>query len=159
MFDQQLMVARRQFNSDLAGERLRLPGLDHQLVIDPETHAIVGADGEAVASGSREVHIAHPAAGEMVGGDVRRRLASPRPVQEQVGHIFNVQHWPGKPVVGEELAAPGMRVVCSEYLDAVIVSIRHVDRAVGCDGYAKRIIELPIAATLPPTCRERFRWH
>ena len=121
MFDQQLMVARRQLNGDLAGGRLRLPGLDHQPVINPETHAIVGADGDAVASGSREVHIAHPAAGEMVGGDGRRRLPGPRPVQEQVRHIFNMQHRPGKPVVGEELAAPGMRVVCSEYLDAVVI--------------------------------------
>jgi hypothetical protein len=110
------MVARRQLNGDLAGGGLRLPGLDHQPVIDPETHAIVGADGEAVASGGWEVHIAHPAAGKMVGGDVCRRLPGPRPVQEQVGHILNVQHRPGKPVVGEELAAPGMRVACSEYL-------------------------------------------
>jgi len=44
MFDQQPMIARRQFNSDLAGERLRLPGLDHQAVIYPKAHSIVGAE-------------------------------------------------------------------------------------------------------------------
>jgi hypothetical protein len=146
MFDQQLMVARRQLNGDLAGGRLRLPGLDHQPVIDPETHAIVGADGEAVASGSREVHIACPAAGEMVGGDGRRRLAGPRPVQKQVGNVFNVQHRPGEPVVGEELAAPGCRVLRAKDLDAVVVGVRHVDRAVGRHCHAVRILELPVAS-------------
>jgi len=101
MLKQQPMVARRQLNDDLTGERLPLPGLEHQPVIDPETDAIIGADGEAVAAGGREVHVAQPAAGEMVGGDDRRRLPGPRPVQEQVGHMLNVQHWPGEPVIGK----------------------------------------------------------
>ncbi len=45
------MVACRQLNSDLVGERLRLPGFKRQLVIDPEADAIISADGEAVESG------------------------------------------------------------------------------------------------------------
>ena len=131
MLKQQPMVTRRQFNGDLAGKRLRLPGLEYQPVLDPEAHAVVGADGESVASGSREVDVAHPAAGEMISRDGRRWLPGPQAVEEQVRHVFDVQHRSGEPVVGEELAAPGMRVACSEYLNAVVAIIHHIDLAVG----------------------------
>jgi hypothetical protein len=59
-----------------------------------------------------------------------------------------MQHRPGKPVVGEELAAPGMRVVCSEHLDAVVEGVCQVDGTVGRHRHAARSSELPVAAAL-----------
>jgi len=145
MLKQQPMVTRRQFNGDLAGKRLRLPGLEYQPVIDPEAHAVVGADGESVASGSREVDVAHPAAGEMISRDGRRWLPGPQAVEEQVRHVFDVQHRSGEPVVGEELTAPGCRVLRAKDLDAIVKSICYIHCPFRSHRRARRQVELPIA--------------
>jgi hypothetical protein len=86
----------------------------------------------------------------MVGGDGRCRLPGPRPVQEHLGRVLNVQHRSGEPVIGEELAAPGVQVFCPKRLDAVIAGICHVDGAVGRNGHVGRIAELPVGAALRP---------
>ncbi len=61
----------------LGGERLCRairPGIDDQLVVDPDTHAVIAGGGEAIAAGG-QAEVGRPAGGEVIDGNLGRRCA------------------------------------------------------------------------------------